>query len=172
MTALEQVRRAVIAALCAAGVNAVGEYDAQHAAPLRAPVMAVGLKSACAEKSGFLEYLGEREDEVRGTVEVYGRRMRLELSLAAFSPRGAGAAPCEALSEAAVQALTQSAAAGVRIEAVEWAQTQWDERYGAFLRTGCARASAYFTAEAAGDDGAVVTDFVLKGVIGNDRNDS
>lgn len=165
MTAWEQIRQAVLTALKSGGVDAVGEYDAQRAQRLEKPVLSVGLKSLKTEQSGFLEYLGEREDEARGTVEVYGRRMRVELVLEAYAPRGVGAQGCDELSGGVAAALCGRLAPGVAVEAVDWEQTLWDERYGAFLRRGCVRCTAYFTAEAAQEDGAVLTDFVLKGVI-------
>lgn len=166
MTAWEQIRQAVLTALKSNGVNAVGEYDAQRAPRLEKPVLAVGLKSVNTAKSGFLEYLGEREDETRGTVEVYGRRMQVELVLEAYAPRSVGAQGCDALSGEVTAVLCGQLPQGVCIETVDWEQTLWNTRYGAFLRCGSACCSAYFTAEAAQEDGAVLTDFVLKGVIG------
>lgn len=166
MTAWEQIRQAALTALKGGGVNAVGEYDAQRAKKLDEPVLAVGLKRVKTEKSGLLEYLGEREDKERGTVEVYGRRMCVELALEAYAPRGVGASGCDVLSGEAAAALCERLSPGVSVDTVDWEQTLWDERYGAFLRRGSACCYAYFTAEAAQEDGAVLTDFVLKGVIG------
>lgn len=166
MTAWEQIRQAALTALRGSGVNAVGEYDAQRAPRMEKPVLAVGLRRVKTEKSGLLEYLGEREDAQRGTVEVYGRRMQVELVLEAYAPRMVGAAGCDELSGEAAAALCGRLPPGVTVESVEWEQTLWDTRYGAFLRRGSACCSAYFTAEAAQEDGAVLTDFVLKGVIG------
>ena len=55
-------------------------------------------------------------------------------------------------------------AGGLTLDELSWEKTEWDEEYGMFVRRGTARCTAYFVATA-DEESAVLTDFILKGVM-------
>ena len=61
-------------------------------------------------------------------------------------------------------ALLDGLADGLTLDELSWEKTEWDEEYGMFVRRGTARCTAYFVATA-DEDSAVLTDFILKGVM-------
>ena len=74
MTAVGQVKRAVAAAIKAAGCAANERYSAAQLKRYATAVAAVGTKETVIEESGASEYLGEKVDEAtQETVSVYGR---------------------------------------------------------------------------------------------------
>ena len=100
MTAVGQVKRAVMAAIAAAGGAAVESYSVEQLKCYQTAVTAVGAKETAIDESGAIEYLGEKTDEkTQQPVSVYGRRMRLTLLLEVYAPRELGAAGCETAAE-------------------------------------------------------------------------
>ena len=100
MTAVGQVKRAVMAAIAAAGGAAVESYSVEQLKCYQTAVTAVGAKETVIDESGAIEYLGEKTDEkTQQPVSVYGRRMRLTLLLEVYAPRELGAAGCETAAE-------------------------------------------------------------------------
>lgn len=92
MTAVKQVKRAVAAAIAAAGGAAEESYSAEKFKMSESAVTAVGVRETVIEPGGGLEYLGRRTDEgTQEAREVYGRRMALKLSMDVFAPRALGA---------------------------------------------------------------------------------
>ena len=62
------------------------------------------------------------------------------------------------------EALLDGLADGLTLDELSWEKTEWDEEYGMFVRRGTARCTAYFVATA-DEESAVLTDFILKGVM-------
>ena len=60
MTAVGQVKRAVSAAIKAAGCAAIESYSEEQLKRYATAVAAVGTKETVIEESGAIEYLGER----------------------------------------------------------------------------------------------------------------
>ena len=115
--------------------------------------------------AGLMNYLGERYDAESGrTVEVYGRKLKMAASLDVYAPRRKGARGCEQTAEAVSEALLDGLADGLTLDELSWEKTEWDEEYGMFVRRGTARCTAYFVATA-DEESAVLTDFILKGVM-------
>lgn len=161
MNGLNQVRDAVIAALDAAGVNAVPAYEGA-AKRYKTPVAAVDVASAEGKPVGLCSYLGERYDETAGTVrELYGMQMDVTISL---EVRAAGASDCETAMESAAGALMDRLPAGLRLGELRWAGISWDKGTGMFLRRGSAGCKAAFLAEDRSEDGTLL-DFILKGTV-------
>ena len=80
MTAVGQVKRAVAAAIEAAGCAAIESYSEEQLKRYATAVAAVGTKETVIEESGAIEYLGEKVDEMtQEMVAVYGRKMLLTL---------------------------------------------------------------------------------------------
>ena len=165
MSAARQVREALGQALGASGIAAVQAYEKEKFSPLSSVLCVIGERAAHIGAAGALDYLGERWNEERGTVEeVYGKTWQLTLSVDIFAPRTAGAAACEEASEEVTAVLLQNLPSGLRAEEISWEESRWDKEYGLFLRRGSVKFSASFLATAAEDE-TVVSDFILKGVV-------
>ena len=165
MTAVKQVKRAVVKAIADAGGMAVESYSAEKFRMSERAVTAVGARETVIESRGGFEYLGQRADEKTQEVrEVYGRRMALTLSLDIYAPRELGADGCETAAETVMQALMTALPEGLKLGSLQWGKTGWDKTMGMFRLDASAKYAAYFVAEAAEDE-TVFTDFVLKGTV-------
>ena len=160
MTAAGQVRSEIVSRLKAAGLDAAEAYEDERFRERSGSVVAVGAKQA-----ELANYLGEQYDAESGrTVEVYGRKLKMAASLDVYAPRRKGARGCEQTAEAVSEALLDGLADGLTLDELSWEKTEWDEEYGMFVRRGTARCTAYFVATA-DEESAVLTDFILKGVM-------
>ena len=165
MTAVGQVKRAVAAAIKAAGCAAIESYSEEQLKRYEAAVAAVGTKETVIEESGAIEYLGEKVDEMtQEMVAVYGRKMLLTLLTEVYAPRTMGAAGCEEAAETITQAMMTALPEGLKLRTLQWGKTGWDKTTGMFRLDASAKYAAYFVAEAAEDE-TVFTDFVLKGTV-------
>lgn len=151
--------------LKAAGLDAAEAYEDERFRERSGSVVAVGAKQAELAHAGLMNYLGEQYDAESGrTVEVYGRKLKMAASLDVYAPRRKGARGCEQTAEAVSEALLDGLADGLTLDELSWEKTEWDEEYGMFVRRGTARCTAYFVATA-DEESAVLTDFILKGVM-------
>lgn len=91
-------------------------------------------------------------------------RLELTLSLDIYCPPEAGAAGGEGVLETLHQIMLEGLPAGLRPTELKWEEASWDMDTAMFLRRGSLACSAYFIA-AASEDGAVFSDFILKGVV-------
>jgi hypothetical protein len=165
MTAVGQVKRAVAAAIKAAGCAAIESYSEEQLKRYATAVAAVGTKETVIEESSAIEYLGEKVDEMtQEMVAVYGRKMLLTLLIEAYAPRTMGAAGCEEAAETITQAMMAALPEGLKLRTLQWGKTGWDKTTGMFRLDASAKYAAYFVAEAAEDE-TVFTDFVLKGTV-------
>lgn len=165
MTAAGQVRGEIVSRLRAAGLDAAEAYEDERFRERSEPVVAVSARQTELAGSGLMNYLGEQYDTESGrTVEVYGRKLRMTVALEVYAPRGKGARGCEQAAEKASETLLEGLADGLMAETLSWERTEWDEEYGMFVRRGTARCTAYFVATA-DEESAVLTDFILKGVM-------
>ena len=165
MSGLEQVKRAIAGALEKAGIAARLAFEPGWAKGYSGPVVAVGLRRGESRGGALSSYLGQQEDpETRDCREVYGMRMELTLSLDIYSPPGLGAAGCDSALETLHQVMLGSLPSGLRPTELKWEETGWDEDTSMFLRRGSLSCSAFFTALAE-EDGALISDFILKGVV-------
>jgi hypothetical protein len=163
--ALEQVKSAVTAALEHCGVACRAAFPPGWAEEVTGPVAAVGFRSGECAPAGLCSYLGQRVDPATQAVrEVYAVEMALRLSLDVYAPAEEGAAGCEAALERIHQALLEGLGPGLRQGEFSWEETAWDGDLGLFSRRGTLNLTAYFTASAQ-EDSAVLTDFILKGVV-------
>ena len=165
MTAGGQVKRAVAAAIKAAGCAAIESYSEEQLKRYATAVAAVGTKETVIEESGAIEYLGEKVDEApQETVSVYGRKLLLTLLIEVYVPRTVGAAGCEEAAEAITQAMKKEMQEGLKLRTLQGGKTGWDKTTGMFRLDASAKYAADFVAEAAEDE-TVFTDFVLKGTV-------
>ena len=165
MTAVGQVKRAVAAAIKAAGCAAIESYSEEQLKRYSTAVAAVGTKETVIEESGAAQYLGEKVDEAtQETVSVYGRKMLLTLLIEVYAPRTLGAAGCEKAAEMVPHALMTALPEGLKLRELHLGQTEWDKVTGMFRLRASAAYEAYFLCEMAEDE-TVFTDFVLKGTV-------
>lgn len=165
MTAAGQVRGELVSRLRNAGLDAAEAYEEEHFRERSEPVIAVGAKQTELTDAGLMHYLGEQYDVESGrVVEVYGRKLKMTVMLDAYAPRRKGARGCERAAETVSEALLSGKIDGVTLETIEWEKTEWDSDYGMFVRRGTARCTAYFVATA-DEESAVLTEFILKGVM-------
>ena len=164
MTATGQVKTAVVERLEAAGLTAMNAFEEEKMRRHAASTVVVGVRQMRIEQMGLLDYLGEQRAQDGTCTEVYGRSMRLSVSVDVYTPRELGADDCEQTAEAAAQALLTALPGGLRMEELSWGETAWNKTSGMFLLPGTARCTAQFTARAE-DDSAVLRDFILRGVI-------
>lgn len=116
MTAVGQVKRAVAAAIKAAGCAAIESYSEEQLKRYATAVAAVGTKETVIEESGAIEYLGEKVDEMtQEMVAVYGRKMLLTLLIEVYAPRTMGAAGCEEAAETITQAMMTALPEGLKL---------------------------------------------------------
>lgn len=165
MSGLEQVKSAIAGALEKSGVRAQIAYAPGWAKTYAEPVVAVGLRTGESRGGALNSYLGQRFDpDTQANLEVYGMRMDLTMSLDIYCPPGDGTAGCESVLEKLHQILLEGLPSGLRPNELKWEEAAWDEDTAMFLRRGSLACSAYFIA-AASEDGAMISDFILKGVV-------
>ncbi len=160
MNGLEQVKQAVAGALNQAGLAARTAFEPGWAARCDRPVAAVGLRTGESRGGAMGRYLGQTPDRR----EVYGLRLELTLSMDLYSPAELGAPGCDSALETLHQVMLSGLPAGLKPAELRWEETAWDEDTAMFVRRGSLSCGAYFTAEAS-EDGALLTDFILKGVV-------
>lgn len=165
MNGLEQVKQAIARALEKAGISAKVAYEPGWARAYQGPVVAVGLRTGESRGGALSSYLGQRMDpSTRNNQEVYGMRLELTLSLDIYCPPKDGAAGCDEVLEALHQIMLEGLPSGLRPTELKWEEAVWDEDTSMFLRRGSLACGAYFVA-AASEDGLLLSDFILKGVV-------
>lgn len=172
MNGLEQVKAAIAAALERAGIRTQTAYAPGWAKAYTGPVAAVGLRMGESRSDALNSYLGQRTDpDTQISQEVYGIRLALTLSLDIYCPPEEGPASGESVLEALHQVMLEGLPAGLRPTELKWEEASWDPDTAMFLRRGSLACNAYFIAAAA-EDGAILSDFILKGVVKNEKYSS
>ena len=165
MNGLEQVKNAIAAALENSGISARIAYAPGWAGSYQEPVVAMGLRTGESRGGALSNYLGQRTDpDTQTSQEVYGMRLELTLSLDIYCPPQEGAAGCDGVLEKLHQIMLEKLPSGLRPSELKWEEAAWDEDTSMFLRRGSLSCGAYFIAVAA-EDGALLSDFILKGVV-------
>ena len=169
MNGLEQVKDAVATALEKAGISAQTAYSPGWAKAYTGPVAAVGRRMGESRGAALNSYLGQRTDpETQVIREIYGIRLDLTLSLDIYCPPEEGAAGGERVLEGLHQIMLEGLPIGLRPTELKWEEASWDPDTSMFLRRGSLACSACFIA-AAEEDGTVFSDFILKGVVENEK---
>ena len=162
MSALEQIRTAVLERLKEGGVSARAAYSADWAAKCTAPVLTVGVGGGGSSRMGFSDYLGEVYDQQTASYqERYGKWLDVTLALDAYSPRDVGAAGCEQLLEQVQDVLT-TGIPGFRLGEMTWEEGGFDTTADLFHRRLSLPCSAAFIATIQEETGLLL-DFKLKG---------
>ena len=160
MNGLEQVKQTVAGALNQAGLAVRTAFEPGWAARCDGPVAAVGLRTGESRGGAMGRYLGQTPDRR----EVYGLQLELTLSMDLYSPAELGAPGCDSALETLHQVMLSGLPAGLKPAELRWEETVWDEDTAMFVRRGSLSCGAYFTAESS-EDGVLLTDFILKGVV-------
>ena len=165
MNGLEQVKAALSAALERAGIAAQAAFSPGWVRSYSQPVVAVGLRQGESRGGALSSYLGQRTDpDTQLCQEVYGMRLELTLSLDIYCPPRDGTAGCDSVLEALHQIILEGLPSGLKPMELKWEEAAWDKDTAMFLRRGSLACSAYFVA-AASEDGLLLSDFILKGVV-------
>ena len=166
MRELRQMRDAVIRALEAGGLAAEAAFPAKWTAERKTPLASVAVDTAGERAVGLCGYLGEARDPAGGGREVYGKRLEGVISVDVRAER---AADCQRGCETAAAVLLGGLPEGIRPGELRWEGLAWERETELFLRRGRLRCEALFLAESE-DGGAVFLDFVLKGVLRDERH--
>jgi len=162
MKELSQIRKAVLDALCGAGIAAMEAFPAEQAMAYSGAVAAVGVGVASGKTAGFCHYLGEmRDPETQVIRERYGKELFGQITVELRANR---AADCERGCETATEVLLGGLPEGVRTGELTWEAICWEKATGMFLRRGVLECRALFLAESAVEPGEFL-DFRLKGVM-------
>ena len=105
MTETGQVKAAVVERLEAAGLTAISAFEEERMRRHASSAVVVGVRQMRIEQMGLIDYLGEICEADGSHTEVYGREMKLQLSVDVYTPRELGAGESERTAEAAAQAL-------------------------------------------------------------------
>ena len=166
MKELRQMRDAVIRALEAGGLAEEAAFPAKWTAERKTPLAYVAVDTAGERAVGLCGYLGEARDPAGGVREVYGKRLEGVISVDVRAER---AADCQRGCETAAAVLLGGLPEGIRPGELRWEGLAWERETELFLRRGRLRCEALFLAESE-DGGAVFLDFVLKGVLRDERH--
>lgn len=165
MNGLEQVKSALSGALERAGIAARTAYEPGWASAYDKPVVAVGLRTGESRGGALSSYLGQRVDpDTLASQEVYGLRLELTLSVDIYCPPANGAAGCDSVLDALHRIMLEGLPSGLRPTELKWEEAAWDKDTSMFLRRGSLACTAFFVA-AASEDGPLLSDFILKGVV-------
>ena len=164
MKGYEQVQTVLCEKLRETGIPTVPAWTRQNLPRVTEAAAVVGILETESGPAGFGDYLGTAWDEtLGGTVERYGKRVRMTLFVDLYAPKGQ---PEEL--ERAAAALEEALARPMReqLRAIQVRRGEMEsDRPGDSLRCRCTVAcTAYFTA-AYSEEGALLTDFILKGVL-------
>lgn len=165
MNGLEQVKAAIASALEKAGISAQIAYAPGWAKAYQQPVVAVGLRTGESRSGALSSYLGQRIDpKTMASQEVYGMKLELTMSLDIYCPPKEGVSGCDKVLDTLHQIMLDGLPSGLRPTELKWEEAVWDKETAMFLRRGSLACGAYFVAAAA-EDGALLSDFILKGVV-------
>lgn len=165
MNGLEQVKEALSAALERSGLTTRTAYAPGWSKLYDTPVVAIGLRTGESKPGALSHYLGQRTDpQTLNPQEVYGLRLDLTLSLDIYAPPQEGTSGCDGVLETLHQLMLEGLPSGLKPAELKWEEASWDADTSMFLRRGSLTCGAYFTA-AASEDGELLTDFKLKGVV-------
>lgn len=161
---IDVILDAVIKVLTDALIRAFREFPVRGADKKEIGVT-VGLRKCKSLCSGLGDYLGVRTKENGASVELYGKKLELELSFQVFSPFGgsSGAGGCVKCADR-LQALMGLFPSGIRVLEFAGGEVIADEELSAFRCECTARCLAFLIAESGGEQGEFL-DFVLKGAV-------
>ena len=116
MTETGQVKAAVVERLEAAGLTAISAFEEERMRRHASSAVVVGVRQMRIEQMGLIDYLGETCEADGSHTEIYGRGMKLQLSVDVYTPRELGAGESERTAEAAAveRAVGEALAAGCR----------------------------------------------------------
>ncbi len=164
MNGMEQVKAALSEKIAAAGITTVDAWSRGRLPQLEKAVAVLGIRESESGSVAMWNYLGDVWDETLGhPVERYGRHLHLTLFADFYAPKGCAdeiQTGCETLEEIFLSPLAE----GIQGNSVQRGELHYDRTSG-YLKCRCTvTCLAYFTATRT-EEGALLTDFILKGVL-------
>lgn len=161
---MQLILNAVLSALKNAGLPAVAAFP-RVGLDKKTPLICVGVRSEELETPGFGNYLGK---QLRNgvPVELYGMKASVTVLLDLYVP-AERMEECQSLFEALSGAIA-ALPSGLRIKRLIRGEMSPDTGVGMFRCPCSLEGTAYFCG-AVEEDGNVWTDFVLRGVMNNER---
>lgn len=158
----KQIRDALISAIKAEGLDAVGTFENASFSKRAASVASVGIESFSASPVGMNDYLGQIQGST-SVSEVYGKRTVLTAAIDIYTPKVLRAAGCGESAEKVYAALAAALSLGLRAKEIDSSAAAFDTATGMFRQHVRAMMDAYFTAQT--DEYGLLLNFELKGVI-------
>ena len=158
----KQIRGALINAIKAEGLDAVGTFESGSFSKRAVSVASVGIESFSASPVGMNDYLGQTQGSA-SISEVYGKRAILTAAIDIYTPKALRAAGCGESAEKVYAALADVLSLGLRAKEINSSAAAFDTATGMFRQRVSARMDAYFTAQT--DEYGLLLNFELKGVI-------
>jgi len=160
---LDMILDTVISGLREAGLDARREFPGGQANLRAGAQVAVGVESCRFLSPGLGEYLGLLEKADGSKVELFGKRLELDLRLEVFSAYSdtAGAQACMGAVSALRPAL-ERLPAGLKLLSLSWDRVRADERFRVFRCPCVLRCLAFLVAESTGEEPEFLN-FALKG---------
>ena len=164
MNGFAQIRDPLAARLEEQGIPALAEWTRGKIPALSGVAAVTGIRESESGPAAFWNYLGTRWDEEKGcAVERYGRTVELTLFVDLYAPKGQAAALEEAL-RTLEELILEQGGSGVSFHALRRGAIEHDGASG-YLKSRCTvGCRACFTATRT-EEGAPLTDFILKGVL-------
>lgn len=164
---LGEAAKSIAQALCAAGLEAREKYTHSDVRTLTSPTVFVGVSGAKAEAAGMGHYLGTKRREDGTHCELYGLRCEVSLALDIYAPARTEhcESACAKVFDEALFALGEMGA--LTLSEVSLGEGKVQDKSGLYMCPCRIKGAAYLVAES--EDGAEFTDFVLKGVLKNER---
>ena len=161
---MEQLIRAFLQTVEAAGLPAMQAHPATRHPHLKGPAVAVSVKEATGLDGAMARYLGTVEDAELGERALYGLRLQAQVELTALSPRDDSAAACDTVLEQ-LQAVVLGGIGGISVQGFSCGRSSYDPTIDCFRGTMTVQCIAWLYATAQEEDGAVFENFILKGEI-------
>lgn len=164
MNGFAQIRALLEQYLTERGVTVLAEWTRKTVPELTGVAAVVGIRESQSGSAAFWNYLGTQWDESRGCeVERYGKTVHLALYVDFYAPAGQAAKLEEAMLTMEELFLEQRGS-GLCFSAVHRGAMESDGASG-YLKSRCmVDCAACFTATRS-EEGAALTDFILKGVL-------
>ena len=164
MSVFEELTADMTARLQEAGITALPAWEREKLPEIREVTAVLGVRQSQSSGAAFWNYLGQAWDETAGgPVERYGTQMELTLYADLYAPRGQ-AEQIDAAFEKMETLVFASAGGGLRLHTLRRGETEAD-RVSGYLKCRCTMEGTAFITAARREEGALLTDFTLKGVV-------
>ena len=164
MSAAEQIRKQIEQQLRDAGLQVCPAWERTAFPELESAAAVIGAAKSEREDGALWNYLGLAWDEGQGAmVERYGKRLNAEIFVDLYAPRDQVQAVEQAL-QTLEEALMAPLCPGLSILSLQRGEICCED-YSRYLKCRCILSCAAYFTQTRDEDGALLTDFILKGVV-------